>query len=267
MAGSMLYTYLIKNTKLDIIGISKDKLDITSDNWKLNIKNIVSFNKDDIIVNCIGIIPQKVKNIKDNINIYNNVNTIFPHDLANFCIAEELYLIHLSTNCVFEKGPSSETKIPDATDIYGISKFKGEPIGKAFIIRTSIIGPEINKNKSSLFEWILKQDAHINGYINHIWNGITTLELSKIIELLIHTNLYKNYKIQHLYSINNISKYNLAKLIMNIFSKKQIDIKEYYTNDINTTLTSIYNITINKTIEEQLSDLYKFINIYYSTNL
>ena len=60
----------------------------------------------------------------------------------------------------------------------------------ATIIRTSIIGHEIN-HKKSLLEWIISnKNKEINGYRNHLWNGVTCLTLAKIIKNMIDDNIF-----------------------------------------------------------------------------
>ena len=68
-------------------------------------------------------------------------------------------------------------------------KSLGEP-ENACIIRTSIIGQE-ETHKKSLLEWILlNKDKEINGYVNHLWNGVTCLTLANIIQNIIHDKLF-----------------------------------------------------------------------------
>ena len=61
-----------------------------------------------------------------------------------------------------------------------MSKSLGE-LCKPTIIRISIIGEEVN-NKRSLLEWVKSNSGkEINGYENHYWNGVTCLQLAKIV--------------------------------------------------------------------------------------
>ena len=60
-------------------------------------------------------------------------------------------LFIFSTDCVFsgKEGNYKETSIPDADDIYGLSKRLGEIEDKnALTLRTSIIGHELNTQKA-----------------------------------------------------------------------------------------------------------------------
>jgi dTDP-4-dehydrorhamnose reductase len=93
-------------------------------------------------------------------------------------------LIHASSDCVFSgrRGHYSIADERDADDIYGLSKALGEAAaqsGRCWVIRTSIIGPEL-RNGWGLMGWFLRQSGEVNGYTNHLWNGITTLEWAGI---------------------------------------------------------------------------------------
>jgi dTDP-4-dehydrorhamnose reductase len=252
MAGSMIQAYL-KQQGHQVIGLTREDFDALSDEWPMK---FLAFESGSILINCIGIIPQKVGNNTENLLVYEQINSKFPHKLAEYCSAGNIQLIHLSTNCVFEEGPSVETKVPDALDIYGQTKGAGEPKG-CHVIRTSIIGPESFGPKVSLLEWFLKQTTDVRGYSNHIWNGITTLELAKYIEdLLKHPQIPK--KTVHLFSTNSISKYDLLLLIAQVY-RKTISIVDYKTPvSANTTLQSILEPLIQKTIEQQINELWAF---------
>jgi len=251
MAGSMIQKYLIIKGHR-VIGLSREEFDATSADWHMK---FLSFESDSILINCIGIIPQKVGNIEENLELYREINSKFPHKLAEYCNAAKIQLIHLSTNCVFEEGPSDENKKPNALDIYGQTKGAGEPSG-CHVIRTSIIGPEPFGPKVSLLEWFLKQ-TDCRGYTNHIWNGITTLELAKYIETLLLIPAIPP-RIIHLFSTNSISKYNLLEYISVVY-KKQCTLIPFETSEnVNTTLQSISEPLIQKTIEQQIDELWKF---------
>ena len=126
-------------------------------------------------------------------------------------------LIHISTDCVFSglRKNYSEKHKPDPKDLYGKSKLNGEfSSTKNLVIRTSIIGHELN-NKRGLLEWFLKQKKEVYGYENAYFSGLTTYELSKII----YNKILFNKKIFGLYHIsgNKISKYRLLQKIKKIY--------------------------------------------------
>ena len=251
MVGSMLTKVLAKEYTL--VSVCREELDILKDDWRSYISNIAEQN--DILINCIGLIPQKIPSKNENKDIFDAINTTFSQDLAEYCKMNNIFLIHISTNCVFAKGNADESTVPDAYDVYGISKYKGEPINKALVIRCSVIGPEPYGPHCSLMDWVLTQEGEIKGFKNHLWNGVTTLELSYTILNILKRPL--EYKLIHLYSKNIMNKYDLVNEICKIWNK-DISVLEHYTEyPYDKTLTSLEYKPI-KTIEEQLLELYKF---------
>ena len=240
MLGNYVKLYLSKS--YEIIALTRKDYDISNlsidslSQLLLN-KNI---QKDDIIINCAGIIPQASKQRTLDTRLYFQVNSLFPVILSQVCQKFETKMIHITTDCVFsgKTGNYDENSIHDEINDYGMSKSLGE-LCKATIIRTSIIGEEIN-NKRSLLEWIKSNKNNtINGYINHFWNGITCLELSKIIFKIINKNLYWS-GIRHIYSPRSVTKYELAIIINDIYNLN-ITINKYRTEEsIDKTIISIY---------------------------
>lgn len=251
------YVNKILSQSFQVICFSRKDYDVLIDTWcKLNelLENIKS---DDIIINCIGIIPQKYK-LSDN-QSFIKVNTLFPHKLQEIAEKSNSKLIHITTDCVFNgsKGLYNENDIHDEDNLYGVSKSLGEPENSC-IIRTSIIGHE-ETHKKSLLEWIISnKNKEINGYDNHLWNGVTCLTLSNIIKNMINNNIYWK-GIRHIYSPTTVSKYDLCILINNIYN---LNIKINKVDDkvtINKSLISQYDKIFEiKNIENQIYDLKQF---------
>jgi dTDP-4-dehydrorhamnose reductase len=170
------------------------------------------------VINAIGVIPQKVDLVTQQ-EMFIRVNSVFPHQLYHFCCARGARLIHISTDCVFDgfgSGNYAEDAEHTETTIYGASKSCGEPMG-ASIIRTSIIGEEIS-GKKSLLEWLRAHKGEtVKGYSNHMWNGVTTLQLSKVIEhILVHAISWAG--VRHVVSPEAVSKLALLRLIDDVYS-------------------------------------------------
>lgn len=164
----------------------------------------------DYVINCVGTIKPFMK---DNPVSAIQINSIFPWKLARRCTHAGAKLIHITTDCVYSgaKGAYSEEDLHDALDDYGKSKSLGEPAG-CMVLRTSIIGEEIHKG-ASLVEWVKSQKGKpVNGYTNHDWNGITTLQYAKICDKIISNNLYQEGT-YHVYSPKSINKYELVTLL------------------------------------------------------
>lgn len=226
--------------------------------FKEKIKN----SNCDYLINCISCIPQKNPTW---IN-YKNINISLPIFLSKNFNGK---IIHPTSDCEFSgklKHGCLYTKndIKDVVDDYGISKCHISNILSSEInvkqIRTSIIGPEIN-NKVSLMEWFFKQANKINGFSNHYWNGITSLEWS--VQAIKIINNWNNFDNIVQIGTHPISKHDLLCLINKIFECKKTIIS-INADFVNRCLKSDYSLP---DIENQLIDLKKFYyeNKFYST--
>jgi dTDP-4-dehydrorhamnose reductase len=137
------------------------------------------------VINAVGVIKQLPEG--DDPVTCIRLNSLFPHELHTLCRSRGVRLIHISTDCVFSgaRGGYREEDPPDALDLYGRSKALGEVTGEgAVTLRTSIIGHEL-KHRLSLLEWFLAQSGEVTGYAGVRWNGVTTVELSRVIEEIV----------------------------------------------------------------------------------
>jgi dTDP-4-dehydrorhamnose reductase len=219
MLGNYIYKYLLQNMRIVIVGILRECFDVETDSFtklKLLFHNL-SVDKNTVIINAIGLIPQKQYDVTNNARYY-KVNTVFPMLLSQLSEQYGNKLVHPSTDCVYTGlcGNYKETDPHDAITHYGISKSLGENIGpNGTIIRTSIIGE--TKSGVSLVEWVKNnKNSTINGYINHYWNGITCLEYAKLIKWMIETDTFWT-GVKHIYSPTVYSKYDLVRIINDIY--------------------------------------------------
>ena len=266
MLGHMLFFYLKKNKNFKIYNLSfRKKLNsksIICDIHNISdLKKILKRIKPEIIINSIGILPQNPKFNKIN-SIF--INSLFPQRLIEISKELNSKIIQISTDCVFDgkRGKYSENDIPNETKTYGLTKILGEIKGTQHLtIRTSIIGPELKKEGKGLLHWVFNENGKIKGYNKAIWGGITTLELSKVIEYCI------SYNISGLYHVTNgesISKYDLLNLIKREFKLNQIEI------------IKDSSIIYDRSLISERSDIkYKFssydkmiseLNLFYSIN-
>ncbi|NQD64942.1 SDR family oxidoreductase [Bacillus haikouensis] len=223
MAGHVLVDYLqsrghqVKFTlrNSDGVGIGLDVRDLEK------VKKIILQEKPGVLINAVGILNNTAeKNVQDAII----VNSLLPHVLAETLNEYGGKLIHVSTDCVFsgEKGGYTENDVKDGTNVYSKTKSLGEVTSVPHLtVRTSIIGPELKQNGIGLLHWFSKQEGEIKGYENVYWNGVTTLELSKAIEMLIIDGVSGLYQ---LCSKEKISKYHLLLLFKEIFDRKNVNI-------------------------------------------
>lgn len=231
MAGHIIKKYL-ENKNYDVYSTFRNK---SNDKLEKNEFDLDVFNKEklsmiiekvspDFIINCVGILNKDAETNPD-IAIY--VNGYIPHYLDRLSVKYNYKLIHITTDCVFsgKKGNYTENDFRDADSYYGRSKAIGEVNNnRTLTFRTSIIGPDINKNGIGLFNWFMKQKGNITGYSNALWTGVTTLELAKAIEISFTQDVVG---INHLINNQKISKYELLKLFKENMGKKDINIEEY----------------------------------------
>ncbi|MDQ3922457.1 MAG: SDR family oxidoreductase [Actinomycetota bacterium] len=152
---------------------------------------VVSDFRPEALVNAVGIVKQRgaAKEAIPSLEI----NSLLPHRLALLCKAAGAKLVHISTDCVFSgrRGNYTEEDVPDAEDLYGRTKLLGELAEPGCVtLRTSIIGLELSR-RTGLIEWFLSQRGEIRGFTKAIYTGLTTVEMSRVIErvLLEHQDL------------------------------------------------------------------------------
>jgi dTDP-4-dehydrorhamnose reductase len=209
------------------------------------------------IINCIGAIPQK----KLGDEAYTSINV----ELPKFLETLGKKIIHPTTDCEFsgtlEEGKKyTKNDKRDAEDSYGKSKaLISELIEKTFnntkMIRVSIIGHELTSSVSFL-DWFLSSEGEVNGYANHSWNGITTLEWAKNCRRLI--NDWESFPtLTQLGTEDVMSKFEILCLTRTIYNKDVV-IKEVRTEaNSNKTLLSDFDIP---DLADQLRELKKFYN-------
>jgi dTDP-4-dehydrorhamnose reductase len=221
MLGSQLFTKFVTDKKFIVRGSTRKKklsifknynnhidfqVTLNENNYNFFKKKIANF-KPDWIINCIGIVKQEINHKSDLANIL-FINSVFPHKLQAIANSINAKLLHFSTDCVFDgkKGGYYENCIPNAQDIYGVSKILGELNScNGVTIRTSIIGYEYYKKKG-LIEWFLSKKITCNGFVNAFFSGVTTLE---VYNFLTKYFFKKNFSgLIHLHS-KKISKYEL----------------------------------------------------------
>ena len=142
------------------------------------------------------------------------INSLFPHMLARCCAEYGARVIHMSTDCVFSgsKGGYLDDDIPVAHDLYGVSKRLGEiDYPNAITLRTSIIGHELNGNRS-LIDWFLSQEGSVKGFSEAVFSGLPTVEIARIIK----DYVIPNKKLRGLYhvSADPINKYDLLSIVV-----------------------------------------------------
>lgn len=179
-----------------------------------------------VIVNCAGLTFRRENSdsVEDNIRL----NALLPHVLCRWSERNGASLIAFSTDCVFSgsEGFYSEDSIPDASDAYGRTKALGEVrSSSALILRTSVIGREI-EYRTQLVEWFLGQkEPAVAGYTRAIFSGVTTLYLSQLVAELIQRKA-QGLTLAGVYNVasESISKHDLLQKLKKAY-RVDIDIR------------------------------------------
>jgi len=238
MLGSTL-TSILENQFENIYEFNKSGISVTGNNeakaFEVTNRNAIldSFSglEFEYIVNCIGMIKHLINESDQNsVKLAHKINSEFPADLNNYASRLGISVIQVGTDCVYsgKSGLYSEKDPHDPADIYGLTKNIGEQSAtKAMLIRCSIVGKEL-KSSNSLLEWIISQPegAMVKGYINHIWNGVTTLHFSQIVSGVIKSGTYKP-GIVHLVPKDIVTKYELINLISSNYGRSDLQISRF----------------------------------------
>lgn len=231
MLGSMLYDYL-EHRDIQVYGTQREDANLP---FYLNLQEQylnVSFLRNisppvNYAVNCIGVTRFDRSSVKlFRLGFF--VNAIFPAYLQEFCALHSIRVIHISTDAVFQgnkETPYYEDHPCDGTGDYATSKILGEIYApNVFSIRCSIMGHERNRC-SNLLNWFLSRadGESIQGYTNHIWNGVTTLQLCGFIHKIITENSFdemlKKTNVIHFSPNLPLTKFELLVFLNEIYQK------------------------------------------------
>jgi dTDP-4-dehydrorhamnose reductase len=227
MAGHVIFNSLPKLDNYEVYGVARN-VSSTNRIFNLDVSNTVELKKIidlefDVVINCIGILN---KDAEDNPHKAIWFNSYFPHLLESYTKNTKTKVISISTDCVFsgKKGNYTEMDIKDGAGFYATSKAMGELTNdKDLTIRTSIIGPELNKEGIGLFHWFMQQNDIVSGYSHAFWSGITTVELAKVI----HQTIQQEIKgLLIVAGKPKIDKYSLLKLFNSIFRNDSLTVTE-----------------------------------------
>ncbi|NMB81248.1 MAG: SDR family oxidoreductase [Ignavibacteria bacterium] len=258
MLGYAVSSYF-KTNDYDVVEITRAQFDIANDPIK---KLELYMEGVGVVINCAGVIKPTIQN-----NTLENVlkiNSIFPRNLAKLCNRLEIKCFHITTDCVYtgKKGKYSEDDYFDADDLYGLSKNAGEN-KDCMTLRTSIIGEE-NGNSRSLLEWAKSQAGkEVNGFTNHLWNGVTTLYLAEVIETILTNNLYEK-GLFHIHSPNTVNKYELLQIFNREYELNlkinAVEAKESVDRRLST-LYNLSSVVCTKLIQNQVEEMRRFFSL------
>ncbi|MFZ6031800.1 MAG: dTDP-4-dehydrorhamnose reductase family protein [Melioribacter sp.] len=258
MLGFAVSSYFVRKG-YNVTEITRKEFDIATDSMD-KLENLIEGS--DTVINCAGVIKPTIA--KNSVEAVLRINSMFPRNLAKLCNKKNIKCIHITTDCVYtgKKGKYTEADYFDADDLYGLSKNAGET-NDCMVLRTSIIGEE-KGNSRSLLEWAKSQAGkEVNGFTNHLWNGVTTLYLAEVIEKILIDGHYKK-GIYHIFSPDTVNKYELLKIFNEVYN---LNLKINPVNAesaVDRSLDSVYGlsgIVSVKPLRRQIEEMKEFFEL------
>lgn len=205
---------------LSFPNLSYESLDITN---RRQLGFQISFYHPEVIINAAAYTDVDGCEIHKDKAWTTNVGGV--KNLVNFCRKQQIKLIHLSTDYIFngEKGPYSEEDPPDPVNFYGETKLQSEKIikesgGDFLIIRTNVLYGFGKKVKPTLFLWLLdklSQNEKIKIATDQFNNPTLVDNLSSCILEMVKKNISGIY---HIGGSEYLSRYDFATKVANKFN-------------------------------------------------
>jgi len=203
--------------KFDAVNLNTEKL-LTA----------ASLRKGDFVINCVGLTKSRIDEASmASRSLSIKLNIDFPNDLAKAAEKLGVKIIQVATDCVFSglAGGYSEGSAHDPLDVYGKTKSLGEtPSPNVMHLRCSLIGPEVGRS-SLFFEWVRQQpiNAQIDGYTNHLWNGLSSRAFGKVVSGIISEELFES-SVQHLVPSDEVTKDELVRLELSALGRDDVQV-------------------------------------------
>ena len=241
------------NLNHDFIFATKEKLDLS--NFE-NIRNFIENNDFDAIINCAAYTSvDEAETRKKQANLINNLAV---NNLAEIASDNNIKLIHISTDFVFDGNKLQsydETDTTSPLNVYGRSKLDGEnaifSIMKfnALIIRTSWVYSIYGNNFVDTILKLLEKKNQLNVVSDQIGSPTYAEDLANaILSILGHKKFQESNQesqIFHFSNEGNCSWYEFAKEI-NYFAGMDCKINPILTKDYTQEALRPKNVILNK---------------------
>jgi dTDP-4-dehydrorhamnose reductase len=217
MLGSELFR-VASGSEIEVVPVSRSsgvRFDAQTDLFA-SLASELKLSPEDWLANCIGWIPQKSSGdyLVDQRDAW-LLNSSLLEQIAETRDSLGFNWVQIGTDCVYngQSGSYIESSKKNASDLYGLTKITGEQFTRnALLIRTSIIGRD-TRTSASLFAWFKQEitKTEVSGYVNHIWNGVSTTAFARLVLGLINAE-QTNPIYQHWVPRDLVSKYQLLSI-------------------------------------------------------
>lgn len=185
-SGEYLKKYKIISQSLK----SKTHINVDLDKYK-EVKTMINQTNPKIIINLVALTNvdhcEKFPGEAYNINV-NTIKNLVKAIETSTC---RPYLIHISTDQVYDGKGNCKEKDISLSNYYSFSKYAGELFArqlKSIILRTNFFGKSKNFTRSSLTDWLYRELTNGNAInvFEDIWfNPLSMHNLCKIIEIVV----------------------------------------------------------------------------------
>jgi dTDP-4-dehydrorhamnose reductase len=215
---------------------------------------LAALDGQDWIINAIGITKPLIReDHPEEIQRALRVNSLLPHEIGQHALNSGVRVLQIATDCVYSglKGAYMESDLQDALDVYGKTKSLGEAYHRnVHHLRCSIIGPE-PKDYKFLIEWFRRQPrgAQLNGYTNHNWNGVTTLQFARLCQGIIARDLELPH-VQHVVPTGVMTKAQMLHEFAAAYDRPDIRIADVKAKSVIDRTLATRNDALNRKLWE-----------------
>ena len=221
--GSCIESILPQNQKKQFYFLGKSELDITNQD---QINHFFENNVVDIIINCAAY--THVGKAESNPELAQRVNVEGVKNLIKICHIHQLFLIHISTDYVFDgqkREPYTETDATNPINQYGKSKALGEQLLlqskiKALIIRSSWIFSPFGVNFLKTILSQIQQNKKLKVVADQQGSPTFGMDLARFILLMIDHKKTTNHQIYHFVNSGLATWHDFANEIIHRINPK-----------------------------------------------
>jgi len=195
-----------------------DELNLTDEKAVNNFLKSASF---DFCINCAAYTA--VDKAEDDHELARLINSTAVEYLTKACAAHHIYLVHISTDYVFDGTnyrPYTETDPPAPNSYYGLTKHEGEEAmgkfaGSGLIIRTSWLYSSFGNNFVKTMLRLGKERDVLGVVVDQIGTPTCAGDLARaILDILSGNKIKESLEIYHYSNEGVISWYDFARAIM-----------------------------------------------------
>ena len=284
MLGATLVKHFQKEYEVFSTGSSEKGLSFFKNYTSFDLKEpsyetLIKWSKPNVIIHCAALTNGNYCDLNPKeAFLINGISVKKITDAVNL----DTKVIYISTDAVFpaELHMSKEEDCASPNSVYGKSKELGEFFLtnsklNYTIIRTTIVGSNLNKTKSGFAEWILnsvKNKEEISLFADVLFTPISIWNLAENINQIISNNEMFSRKTLHIGGNEICTKYDFGiellkqfNLPVNLIKKGKItDFKDRAKRSTDQTLDSSYYQNLSKTVLPNLHQTIKDFKINYN---